>query len=80
MTQAPDASNVYLSGDFPETRYLSDGEAAATCAADESSGYRRPGFQAQEGSSYLSLSVEVEVEVEIDVDGDGDELVVSFDP
>lgn len=72
LTRAPDTSDLYLSGEFPETLYLSDGEATVTYEADESYGYGPKDFQPQEDTSYLSLQVEV--------DGDGDELVVTFEP
>ncbi len=72
LTRAPDTSDLYLSGEFPETLYLSDGEAAVTYEADESYGFGPKDFQPQEDTSYLSLQVEVDV--------DGDELVVSFEP
>ncbi|NYD57757.1 hypothetical protein BKA08_001995 [Nocardioides marinisabuli] len=72
LDQAPDLGEIYLSGEFPETLYLSDGEATATFEADESYGFGRPDYQPQEDTSYLAFQVEVDV--------DGDDLVVTFEP
>lgn len=72
LDQAPDPGEIYLSGEFPETLYLSDGQASVTFEADESYGFGRPDFQPQEDTSYLAFQAEVDV--------DGDELVVTFEP
>lgn len=71
ITEPPELEDAYLGGGFPAEFYYGGGQATVTYEEDQSLGFGRPDFEAQESSSDLYFSVTVDV-----VD---DEVQVSFD-